>query len=496
MFRKLLLFLAVLFLCDRAAAQYGQAIVVICNDNYTSISSSANINLVSPVTCSTATKQAVKRVLSGTVWYQVSRAVPDQAAKTRQVVTGISRGKLTYGIEGRAYDRQSGTTADSFMPTFDVRVFGAKGDGVTDDTAAIQSAVNAAQNTGKGGYVFLPAGKYKIGGPIRAYTDTGNLTPITISGNNITFCGVGDDSVLYVPIWTRDPGDGTKQAFLWAYNSTANQTGVCFCNFKFLGAVGQATPVGGSDSVTPTNAIQLGGPTSSYAISNSGVTGVHCDSSGTCVTLNGGSSNFAVGPVGRNNYITNNIVTNGARSGFNAVSGGLGDDLVAYNQIQNLRGLGFEWGSPGTFIGNTAENVWNSCFAFGQAPTQTGWTLVSANTCNLIGAFYKAAGNTVSPCIQLNESGGIYRAKIIGNALSNCAGQGIVLPSTNSTDLEISDNVVDCFGVSAKGHVLGVGSSFAGIEVLNNTRVRVTNNRVRACGGVNDVWSREQAQWR
>lgn len=45
-------------------------------------------------------------------------------------------------------------------PQFDVRAFGARGDGSTDDTAAITSAVNAAAAVG--GTVYFPAGKYKI----------------------------------------------------------------------------------------------------------------------------------------------------------------------------------------------------------------------------------------------------------------------------------------------------------------------------------------------
>jgi hypothetical protein len=43
----------------------------------------------------------------------------------------------------------------------DVTNYGAKGDGVTDDTAAIQSAINAATN---GGTIFLPRGVYMVTG--------------------------------------------------------------------------------------------------------------------------------------------------------------------------------------------------------------------------------------------------------------------------------------------------------------------------------------------
>jgi len=41
----------------------------------------------------------------------------------------------------------------------DVKAYGAKGDETTDDTAAIQAAMNAVIS---GGTVFLPPGNYKV----------------------------------------------------------------------------------------------------------------------------------------------------------------------------------------------------------------------------------------------------------------------------------------------------------------------------------------------
>ena len=49
-----------------------------------------------------------------------------------------------------------------FTDVFSVREFGATGDGRTDDTAAIQSAIDKAAE--KGGNVYLPAGRYLVGG--------------------------------------------------------------------------------------------------------------------------------------------------------------------------------------------------------------------------------------------------------------------------------------------------------------------------------------------
>lgn len=55
---------------------------------------------------------------------------------------------------------------------FNVLDYGAKGDGVTDDTHAIQLAINAAFKAG-GGEVLLPEGTYLVSGP---NNDGGALT--------------------------------------------------------------------------------------------------------------------------------------------------------------------------------------------------------------------------------------------------------------------------------------------------------------------------------
>src|SRR5690348_14537205 len=46
--------------------------------------------------------------------------------------------------------------------TFDIRDFGAKGDGAAKDTAAIQKAIDAAAAQG-GGTVLVPSGRYLSG---------------------------------------------------------------------------------------------------------------------------------------------------------------------------------------------------------------------------------------------------------------------------------------------------------------------------------------------
>jgi hypothetical protein len=70
-----------------------------------------------------------------------------------------------------------------------VKDFGAKGDGVTDDTAAINAAIVAAQGQGVGAVVSLPSGRYK--------TALGAEKSIRIKGaDGLTFQGEGDTTIV------------------------------------------------------------------------------------------------------------------------------------------------------------------------------------------------------------------------------------------------------------------------------------------------------------
>jgi hypothetical protein len=69
-------------------------------------------------------------------------------------------------------------TSLSLLGWYNVRSYGAAGNGTTDDSAAIQAAINAAQAAG-GGLVYLPPGTYLQG------------SAITVAGPNINIIGAG-----------------------------------------------------------------------------------------------------------------------------------------------------------------------------------------------------------------------------------------------------------------------------------------------------------------
>jgi len=103
------------------------------------------------------------------------------------------------------------------MTTFNVRDYGAVGDGVHDDTSAIQAAINAAQASSGGSVVFMPDGNYWL---------TSSLT-IGCSGtvfcSGITLQGAGQanttltvaQNFMFVPVLVK--GDSAN-IYSWGYH--------------------------------------------------------------------------------------------------------------------------------------------------------------------------------------------------------------------------------------------------------------------------------------
>jgi len=106
----------------------------------------------------------------------------------------------TFRLENAAGDLIWTKDGIGNLPTgyYNVLDYGATGDGVTDDTVAIQNVINVVEASTNGGVVYMPAGKYKI---------TANLT--------ITW-----------PKLCVLRGDGSQLSFIWDYRTSVGTGGV------------------------------------------------------------------------------------------------------------------------------------------------------------------------------------------------------------------------------------------------------------------------------
>ena len=94
---------------------------------------------------------------------------------------------FTACYDGTVFRLKSSSAANVVPERYDVKQapYGARGDGATDDTAAIQNAINAAFNAG-GGEVYLPCGTYALATPTNqgVYYFLWLKSNVTLQGEN------------------------------------------------------------------------------------------------------------------------------------------------------------------------------------------------------------------------------------------------------------------------------------------------------------------------
>lgn len=96
---------------------------------------------------------------------------------------------------------------------FNVKDYGATGDGVTDDGTAIASAISALSAAG-GGQLFLPRGTYRV------------TSSLSIPSNAMVY-GEGTDSTVFL-----DGPVGEDAAIIAKGSASAKKSNVIFCDFK------------------------------------------------------------------------------------------------------------------------------------------------------------------------------------------------------------------------------------------------------------------------
>jgi len=117
------------------------------------------------------------------------------------------------------------TLADRFADVYNVKDYGAEGDGSTDDTAAIQAAIDDAE-AGRGGIVFFPPGNYRIN------------SQITIDGDSITLQGSGFGTSTGTGATVLDLRYTTAAQILIG-NASTRRNGIRFCDMHIY--AGSAT---------------------------------------------------------------------------------------------------------------------------------------------------------------------------------------------------------------------------------------------------------------
>ena len=141
---------------------------------------------------------------------------------------------------------------------FNARDFGAKGDGVTDDTAALQAAINAAILYGK--RLIIPSGTYVISSPLLCFVFSGglfNFFSLHIEGEKSTWdiTGTYVKATVIAPTFNNAPamaiqngrGVTIKSIMFMGTNNLYGQWGGG-ANFKLLMSIGSFNLNGSQDT--------------------------------------------------------------------------------------------------------------------------------------------------------------------------------------------------------------------------------------------------------
>ncbi len=334
-------------------------------------------------------------------------------------------------------------TSDNGPASFDVRAFGARGDGLTDDSPAIQRAIDAAHAAG-GGTVSVPRGTYLL--RHRDSPDGDGLAAIVLR-SGVTLEGLSREHSILRLADTQLGGPGTFARILSSVGEISGAT------VRNLTLDGNRAGQGSMRDNTNGSIIQLGWKGRCTNVTVEDVT-AH-GANGQAIMLIG-----TIGAVSRNLRIARNHVRDCSFIGI---------------QSSQFEGLVIE------------DNLVHDCGDNGidvYGDDTTGRSPVSTSGAGLI------RNNRVERCRLGIFLESVARIRAAGNVLRDCSEAGFRVNRIHGEPREIviEDNeVVRCGrGVAVGGDTGGVaisgnrflGFTFAGLDFgYNVSNVTATNNR-------------------
>lgn len=294
-----------------------------------------------------------------------------------------------YGTSGKWVSRNGGV--------FNVRDFGAKGDDSTDDTAAIQAAIDAANSGTATNAVFIPEGTYKITATIQYYG--ASSYGIAIRGaKGMTRGRTGAQLKWY------GASGGIALALVGANASEVENLQVIGNSLaKYPIAITTANHV----SATLSGAITANASPQTVTLSN--VTNIAI---GTLIPIDAGASTTSAEIVEVTNVSGSTVTAiftknhaNGAAVGWAPGSSGVKLNNVSSHSPAGTGNAGFLIGNKtASFTPQVSEFECHNCYAYGSGTTSTGFlALGSGNVKNLHFVDGGASDNSIA--YDLFESG-------------------------------------------------------------------------------------------
>lgn len=241
---------------------------------------------------------------------------PGKAGTTRRNFLGKAAGAVAVsaavmtGAEAAGASPAQAPSAPE-LGFYNVRDYGARGDGTADDTAALRSAIAAAQQNKYGGVVYLPIGQYVVTAPL---VITRSDILILGSGPLATMGGAGQSdgkSTTIKPAANWAQGSASQPACI-LFDAVTAGTGVNRCGVERLTILGSNLP-----STTQMHGIATYGYVGAFSVTGC-IVGSIANKSSCGIT-----NTTSYSPTAQGNSIIRNLVQNVGGDGFDLASGDL-----------------------------------------------------------------------------------------------------------------------------------------------------------------------------
>jgi hypothetical protein len=377
--------------------------------------------------------------------------------------TGAIYSRLMKNISG-TISNYSSETKWANADVFNVKDFGAVGDGSTDDSSAIQNAINAATATVSGGCIYFPAGKYKINSTVTATTSV-----------DISFKGDGDVSEIRV-----------NTATCFDINLASKKT-VHILNLKVIQLINNCTafdiagPMEGNyhattmlfmDGVTIGSSEEAGyfrkGVTL-YYVYNAVIT--NCMFNGRTPTISGTRANYDSKAIEITGLCTNINISN---SEFNFWTYGFKADTYQEGTLfDSCVMIDVRYGIYSSVASSALRNtLLHVCNTHIDSRDGSDYAIYTNNQDGLlVSNSYLISSNV---CVQAIQT---FQSSLTGNYFFMAGTHGIKLLDSNPIVYDDASNIASCIAVTITGNVF-MGSATT-VYLDNNCMSCIVQNNVR-----------------